>query len=57
MIFNCSYNESMRAFKTSIMQNRMAFQGKTQNIIKHESCQHEVLETIQEKNIFPRMWD
>lgn len=37
------------------MQNRMAFQGKTQNIIKHESCQHKVLETRQEK-YFPRMW-
>lgn len=35
------------------MQNRMAFQGKTQNIIKHESCQHKVLGTIQEKNISP----
>lgn len=28
----------------------MAFQGKA-NIIKHESCQHKVLDAIQEKNI------
>ena len=31
----------------------MAFQGKTQNIIKHKSCKHKVLENIQEKNISP----
>lgn len=57
MILTAVNNESIRALKTLVMQNRMAFQGKTQNVIKRESCQHKVLQTIQEEKNFPRIWD